>query len=331
MVYNCRMTKNQRVAVLRGGPSAEYEVSMQTGANVLSALQDLGISTVDIIINRQGDWLINGFTKSPEAALLSSDVVFLALHGSYGEDGTVQRILERVGIPYTGSRPYSSALAMNKVLTKETLANSGLKMPGHMRVSRENSELARSVETISSLFGPEYIIKPVNSGSSLGVGYAKGAPDLLKVLKYALEDHEEMLVEEYIKGREATVGVVDNFRGERIYCLPAVEIVVPGDLSVFDHESKYNGKTEEVCPGRFSYAEKQELEKAALQVHHMLDLSHYSRSDFIVNPKGVYFLEVNTLPGMTKESLMPKAIEAVGHGYGDFLLHLLDQALERKV
>jgi len=318
--------KNLRVAVLRGGPSQEYEVSMRPGASVLSALNRLGIASVDIIINKQGEWVVHGFAKEPAAALSTADVAFNALHGAYGEDGTVQRILDRIGIRYTGSRAYPSALAMNKILTKDILRGAGIKTAPHMRVTRLATDVRRVALSIESLFGPTYFVKPVNGGSSISTYKAHGIHELIRALTEALKDRDEVLVEKCIEGREATVGVVERLRDERHYVLPAIEIVPPPAHGFFDYEVKYNGETDEICPGRFSRAEKDALAEAALKAHHHLGLSHYSPSYFIVNKNGIYFLEINTLPGLTSESLLPKALTAIGHPYDDFILHLVTNA-----
>ena len=319
--------RKQRVALLRGGPSEEHEVSMKTGAAVLAALDRLGVPYVDIVINRQGEWLVGGVARSPIDALLAVDVAFIALHGKFGEDGSVQRLLENLGVPYIGSRPYPSAVAMNKILTKETLMPFGIKMPAHLRVTRSGTDLRRVVATIESLFGPTYIVKPINGGSSIDAYQAKGAHELYEILTRTLDAREEVMVEEFIKGREATVGLVEGLRGSEFYRLPAVEIVPPPTHDFFSAEIKYNGATDEICPGRFSRQEKEELESLAEKVHRGLGLSHYSRSDFIVNEKGVYFLETNTLPGLTTESLFPKALNAVGHGFDEFIYHLIGLAI----
>ena len=318
--------KNKRVAVLRGGPSEEYDVSMKTGEQVIASLGRQGVEVVDITVNKKGDWLVHGFHRDPREALVFADVVFVALHGAYGEDGTVQRELDRIGIPYTGSRSYPSALAMNKILTKDVLRAAGVKTAPHLRVTRAGTDLRRVASTIDSLFGPTYIVKPVNGGSSIGTYKAHGAHELLRALTEALQSREEVLVEQYIKGREATVGVVEGMRGEDFYSLPPIEIVPPASRGFFDYDVKYNGETEEICPGRFSREEKATLENAARLAHQSLGLSHYSRSDFIVSDKGIYFLETNTLPGLTKESLLPKALQAVGHNYDDFIAHLIRSA-----
>lgn len=318
--------KNLRVAVLRGGPSEEYDVSMKTGREVLSSLARQGLPHRDIVINRQGEWLSDGFVRGPADALFATDVVFIALHGHYGEDGTVQRLLDQLGVRYTGSRAYPSAVAMNKILTKELLVNSGLKLPAHLRVTNAGTDLRRVVSNIESLFGPEYIVKPVGGGSSIDTHRVRGTHELLEVLRDILLRRDEAMVEEFISGREATVGIVEGLRGSEFYRLPTIEIIPPASHNFFAYDVKYNGTTDEICPGRFTRSEKEALEEAAEKAHRILGLSHYSRSDFIVSDKGVYFLETNTLPGLTTESLLPKALAAVGHSYDDFVLHLIDQA-----
>lgn len=320
------MTKT-RVAVLRGGPSEEYDVSLKTGHGVLEALQHKGFDTIDVVINKQGEWMVHGFVRPPQDALAAVDVVFIALHGAYGEDGTVQRLLDRLGLPYTGSRAYQSAVALNKLLTKEQLRYAGISMAPHLKVRRDGTDIARAAVTIESLFGPEYVVKPINSGSSLGTIMATGVGELTRALKDALRDRKEVMVEERIRGREATVGIIERFRDQDFYRLPPIEIIPPSRSDFFSADVKYTGETEELCPGRFSRKEKEALEDAAHKVHQLLGLQQYSRSDFIVSPKGVYFLEVNTLPGLTAESLVPKALRAIGCSYEDFIFHLVLDAL----
>lgn len=318
--------KHLRVAVLRGGPSDEYEVSMMTGAEVITALRRQKMDVVDVVISKKGKWMVHGFERAPKDALVFVDAVFNALHGAYGEDGTIQRELDRFGIPYTGSRAYPSALAINKILAKDVLRSLGIKSPPHLRVSRLGTDVRRVATTLESLFGPTYIIKPVNGGSSIGVRKANGMHELVRMLTESLKERDEVLVEKYIPGREATVGVVEGLRGQDLYSLPTIEIIPPPSRDLFDYEVKYNGETDEICPGRFSRKEKQDLEEAALRAHTALGLSHYSRSDFIVNDKGIYFLETNTLPALARNTLMPKALEAVGHDYDDFVRHLVGLA-----
>jgi D-alanine-D-alanine ligase len=150
-------------------------------------------------------------------------------------------------------------------------------------------------------------------------------------LANAFKYSDTVLVEEYVTGREATVGVVDGWRGKDHYSLPAIEIRRPGGKGVWDYQDKYSGATEEICPGAFSPAEKAALEAMAVAAHRALGMRDYSRSDFIISPRGqIYILETNSLPGLTSESLLPKAIKAVGSDYGQFLDHLVSLALARK-
>lgn len=318
-----------RVAVLRGGPSDEYDISLQTGAGMLDALRDHPrYQALDVVITKQDDWIVNGMTRTAQEVLCGVDVALLALHGTNGEDGTIQRLLDRFGVKYTGSDAFASAMAMNKAITKDRLRDTEVLMPQHVLVTAENMQaLQGTISYISELFGPQYVVKPIANGSSLGVQKVDSVIDLYSVLTKALEQYDQVLVEEYINGKEATCGVINRFRGADIYSLPPIEIVPPSGSRFFDYAVKYDGSTEEICPGRFSREEKVEMERVARHVHEVLGLRQYSRSDFMVTPAGIYFLEVNTLPGMTPASLMPKGLEAVGSSYAEFVDHLIQDAL----
>ena len=321
------------VAVLRGGVGDEHDVSLKTGFNVLRRLDALGKSgktyrPLDVYIDRTGVWYVRGLPMLPARALQTVDIVFNALHGTYGEDGSVQRELERLGIPYTGSNAFASGVAMNKAVTKAMLADQGIRMPRHVTVM-VTPDLDKKLVEIFRTFPMPSVIKPINSGSSVGVSLARSFTDLTEGVRNAFTHSKEVMIEEYIKGREATVGVIDGMRGKRQYHLPPVEIIVAGN-GIFDYAAKYSGDTDERCPGNFSRQESEELQYMATRVHDTLGLRHYSRSDFIVSPRGVYFLEVNTLPGLTDTSLLPKSLEAVGISMDEFLDHVLQMALEKK-
>jgi D-alanine-D-alanine ligase len=317
-----------RVAVIRGGLSNEYKVSLMTGAAVLESLDTEHYEPLDVIISRNGEWLHNGRVFQPEHILQSVDVVFNALHGEYGEDGTIQRVFDRHSVPYTGSKAFASSIAMNKVLTKDFLKHTDIKTAPHVHVTRDSLPHIGSVaERIVDTLGTQYVIKPVSSGSSVGTMMVKNPLLLPQALTDALGTYEEVMVEAKIAGREATCGVVERYRDQDLYALPPVEIVPPAHTDFFDHSVKYNGTTEEICPARFDRNTKDEIERVSKLVHTELGLSQYSRSDFMVADDGVYFLEVNTLPGLTSESLLPKAIEAVGGTYSNFIIHLIDDTL----
>jgi D-alanine-D-alanine ligase len=315
----------KRIAVLRGGPSSEYEVSLLSGAAVLKSLRELNYPHKDIIISKKGDWLESGIVRTPDSALEAVDVVFIALHGEYGEDGQVQRILHRKKIPFTGSGAMSSAIAFNKELSKQTLKDFDMKMVPHRRVDKLSlHNLQFELDYIAQTMDSELFVKPLTSGSSIGARYAPDKTVLETALRELLTQYDSVMVEEFIRGREATVGVLQNFRGQSLYVLPPIEIVPPGGQPFFSQEVKYNGATEEICPGRFSYDEKVKLAEAATLAHTALHLDHYSRSDFIVKNGEVYFLEVNTLPGLTDESLLPKAAAAIGLQFTDLVKHLVE-------
>ena len=320
------------VAVLRGGPSREYDVSLATGAAVIEHLPEERYHVKDVLISRDGTWHTRGIPTTPERALRDVDVAFVGLHGAYGEDGQVQRVLEAHHIPYTGSGVLASAMAMNKAQTREHVgACEGVTMPPYTVLSAQDvgEDYTGAAQHVFAQFGPAYIVKPLRGGSSLGVVIAETVVSLADTLALAFEDTDAVIVERYIQGREATCGVLEHFRGEQVYGLPPIEIIPPEKSAFWDYDAKYDGSTTEICPGNFSEDEKRRMQDAARAVHRALGLRHYSRSDFIVAPSGIYFLEVNTLPGLTPHSLLPKAVDAVGVRFGDFLEHLIALARQR--
>ncbi len=316
------------VGVLRGGPSREHEVSLKTGAAMLANLSEERYSTRDIYIDRQGVWHDRGRPTPAERILRQLDIALIGLHGEYGEDGEVQKLLERFGVPYAGADSFASYLAMHKVMAKSRAEEAGLLTPKYRYVERAEDGARGASDAVRSFHQP-VIVKPVGWGSSLGVSVVGGyAPVLAAIEKLFAEGADGVLVEEYVRGKEAAVGVIEDFRGETLYVLPSVEIVPP-DGDFLSYEAKYSGRTREICPGHFSRVVSEDLQHAAKAMHRALGLRHYSRSDFIVTPKGIYYLETNTLPGLTSESLLPKSLAAVGVHLRDFLAHLVSLALSR--
>lgn len=320
------------VAVLRGGPSSEYEVSLKSGAAVLEALDREKYDPLDIFISKTGEWHRRGVAISPDRAVRGVDVAWNALHGEYGESGVVQKLLDMHQIPYTGAGAFQSALAFNKYRTKEALKNSGILMPRHALLERDRDMSERRLLELFRSFPQPCIVKPAVGGSSIGMTLARDFYTLAMGLDRAFEVSPKVIIEEFIKGKDATVGVVDELRGKRVYPLLPVEIVPPPTSPFFDYAAKYGGQAKEICPGRFSESEKKNLMETARKVHEHLELAHYSRSDFVVSKRGIYFLEVNPAAaiGLTKESLMPKALRAVGLSLQHFIDHVLDLARRRK-
>jgi len=324
------MDRKIRVAVLRGGPSSGYDVSLKTGRHVLSLLRDNPeiYEPRDVFISRLGEWYTHGVVRKPEDALLGTDVVWNALHGAYGEDGEIQSFLEELGIPFTGSLSEASELAMDKIRAKKVFAKNSFLTPRH-EIVEDNISPEQLLFIFRNFLHP-VIVKPANGGSSIGTCIAHTFQELGEAIKHALKHSRRALVEEFIRGKEATCGVVENARGEKLYALLPIEIRKPTKRSFFDYDAKYSGETEEICPGNFSQKTLREIENLAKKAHEALGLNHYSRSDFIVTPRGkIYILETNSLPGFTEESLMPKALHAIGWHPRSFVDHIIKLSLER--
>lgn len=314
-----------RVGVLRGGPSDEYEVSLQTGARVLEYLPE-HYAPQDIFISRDGAWHVGGVIRQPEKILPHLDVVFNALHGAYGEDGKVQAYLEKFGIPFTGSRSFSSSLAMHKGLAKKIFEQHGIKTPFSVVITPKDATARRVVELFQSFPQPA-IIKPVSGGSSVGITIAKDFRSFEQGIEEAFRRSGGAILEEYVRGQEASCAVVGNSAGG-LYSLFPVEVSSPSGKDYFDYESKYELPVTHICPGSFDSETKTAIQNMALDAHNALGLRHYSQADFMITPnRGIYLLEVNSLPGLTERSLLPKSLSAVGIPLADFLDHTLSLAL----
>ena len=328
------MHHRTRIGVIRGGPSNEYEVSLQTGASVLSVLRDKMSDKYlvkDIFIDREGYWHVDGILVDPVDILSKVDVIFNALHGPYGEDGRIQTFFETHGKPFTGSGSLGSSIGMNKVLSKKVFKDHGIKTPHHTIVTKNEIEnnLDAVVKKLFHSFLLPAVVKPASSGSSVGVSIVNYYKELPEALKKSAIHSDVVLIEEMIKGIEATCAVLDNFRDQELYALPPVEIRTAN--SFFDYEAKYEGQSQEIVPATFSHVIKEEISELARKIHRALGLRHYSRSDFIIHPRrGIYALEVNTLPGLTKESLLPKSLRAVGSDIHEFVDRVIQLAMNRE-
>jgi D-alanine-D-alanine ligase len=299
------MAKPLKITVMLGGPSAEREVSLRSGAAVAQALRSLG-HEVDELDPQSEDWHLSPGTK----------VVFLALHGTYGEDGTVQRRLEEVGVPYTGCDAEASRVAFDKVLTKERCAAGGIPTAPYVLLQSPGASWPRG-------WDPPVVLKPVCQGSSVGLQFVERISDFGAALAEALRYDSRVLMEEKIPGREATVGIL----GDEV--LPLVE--VRPRAGVYDYRTKYTaGSTEYLCPAPFDPETTARVREAGLAAFRAIGGRDYARVDVMVRPEGEpVVLEVNTLPGMTETSLLPKAAAAVGIGYAELCQRMVDLALRR--
>lgn len=303
------------IALLSGGISPERDVSVQSGRQVLSALDP---DKYDV---RCYD------PKSDLPKLIGDaaqiDAALIILHGANGEDGTIQGLLELLDIPYQGTGVLGSAMAMNKIVSKQLYEKWGLPVPAHAMVRRSESFSAGDlVESI----GLPLVVKPVNGGSSIGMSIVHIARDLEKAIADAFAQDHTVLLEAYIKGVEITAAVLGN---ETLEALPLVEIVPDQAYEFFDYQAKYQaGATQEICPARISPALTQQAQTLALQAHQALHCMGYSRTDMIVRGEDLFILETNTIPGMTPTSLFPQAAQAAGISFDQLLDRLIELGIQ---
>jgi D-alanine-D-alanine ligase len=318
---------NIRVGVLRGGPSDEYDISLKSGGTILKHMPE-AYEPHDIYISRDGTWHRDGLPRDPTRALQGIDVAVNALRGRYGEDGKVQKILDELSIPYTGSGPTASYMAMNKALAKNAFIQNGIKTPYYIVVKKDD-DLEDKYNHIFHHFYLPIVIKPATSGSSIGMTLVKDFRYVTDAIQNALSHSDSVIVEEYIRGREATAGVIEDFRDQKLYTLLPVEIVHPKGHDFYTTEVKRDGMANEISPGNFSFEEKKEIQRLAKLAHEALGLRHYSRTDMIVTPRrGVYVLEINSQPELTPTSTMHKSFEAIGLTLKNFLDHIIKLGLK---
>ena len=315
------------VGILRGGTSNEYNLSLKTGAAMMAALPEAQYEVRDILIDRNGMWYSRGLPADPVRALAQVDVVLNALHGGVGEDGTVQRILERLALPYAGARPLPASFSLNKFQACELARQAGLSVPqGTMFMASYPLTSTEMAKAVFSRFGPPYVVKPVREGASYGVRYIPTIVGLGDAIADALELYGSALVEEYIKGHDVSMGVIEDFRGEDLYALPPVHVIAPQGHMCITSELHERGSAKHLVPSSFSDSEKSALAGAARAAHRALGLSHFSRSDFRLTPRGPVFLEVNAIPGLYPGAPFPRALDFVGASQREFLEHAINLA-----
>ena len=349
-----------KIVVLCGGMSTERKISLSSGSRVCNALRSRGHQAVladlflglenesypegepealfetlppvpEIVfdgiapdleeVRRSRKWKSHSlFGKDVLKLCRAADIVFIALHGMNGEDGRVQATFDMLGIPYTGSGHLGAAIAMNKTITKELVRTRGIRTP-EWKSMRGNAE---DISAMCEMIDVPCVIKTPRGGSSVGVYIVRSREDLAPSLEDCVRYDEDILVEQLVEGREFTCAVL----GDR--ALPSVEIVPL--VNFYDYENKYRaGATKEICPGRCTPKVEAEMGRMALSVHKTLGLGTYSRSDFIVDENDTpWFLEVNTLPGMTPTSLVPQEAAAVGISYEDLCEMIVEDGLRMR-
>jgi D-alanine-D-alanine ligase len=349
-----------KLAIIFGGKPQEHEISLKSSQEVIKALDKERYDITLIAINKEGRWLVgekgqeylqfnlpnaemeggvairqaqtlassdgeNGWSKLNDGEKATFDVVLPIGHGAFLEDGKLQGMLEMLGIPYVFSGTLASALAMNKQKTKLVAKSVGLKIAKEIVLKKGKKYFEKRI--IAKLNFP-IVIKPIESGSSVGMSIAKSEAALSVGIEKAFEYSEEVMLEQFISGREFTVAVFGNKKPK---ALPVIEII-PKKSEFFDYAAKYQiGGSEEICPADIPEKIRKKIQKDAVKIFQALDCKDLARTDFIWSDKDdrLYFLETNTIPGMTSASLAPKAAKAAGLDFPQFLDRLIKEAILR--
>jgi len=316
-----------RVGVLMGGPSAEHDVSLATGLNVMDNLDRKRYQPVSIKITQDKEWLIGGRKTTEAKALESCDVIFNALHGTFGEDGRIQALLEYFDKPYTGSGMISSALAMDKLRSREIFKTAELTVPKTLKIRKgENYQAVLNV-FVNKVAGFPVVVKPCSNGSSFGISIVANQSQMKKAIDSAFKIEKKVLIEEFIKGKEVTCGVLES-ADRRIVALPITEIIPKKGRKFFDFHAKYKrGFSDEITPARLDEETTKRVQEIAEKSHRVLGCRTYSRTDMIIRDGEIYVLEINTLPGLTNNSLLPKAASVAGLTLGKLIDNIISSTL----
>ncbi len=344
------MSNRIKVAIISGGLSNERDVSIKTGQQIYNNLSDEIYEKRLIEMTEDGKFLLrNGSNAIDECdnqddtvqslAIMDSqkgiakndlqefDVVFLALHGKFGEDGKIQSILDILRIPYTGSGVLASSLGMNKMMATKFVSGMGVKIPRRILINKKCAIENVKVDILNQV-GYPCIVKPNESGSSIGINLVDKEEDVEDAIQNAFLEDEQVMIEEYIVGREITCGVLGNANRTDLEALPPVEVIAGNKF--FDYDAKYfSEKTKEICPAKIDKEKIKTVQKIAKEIHLQFGCDGLSRSDFILKDDNFYFLEVNTLPGLTEQSLCPKEAKAAGMTFSQFLDKQVKLAIEK--
>ena len=307
-----------RIGVLMGGPSSEREISLKSGQAVFESLKirDLDAVAVDI---QTDNWQENLRLIQD----INIDIAFIALHGRFGEDGQIQTLLEQLNIPYTGSDSVASGLAMDKVASRAIFVKEGLPAPNYVVLSEGSDRNLYSI--ITADLNPPFVVKPAAEGSSIGLSIVSSRTELEKAVDIAFSFQQSIIVEEYIPGREITVGILDDS------VLPVVEIIPQNRF--YDYEAKYTpGMSDYVVPANLDPGITHRCQSIAQSAHRLLGCFGFSRVDLRLRHDNIPFvLEVNSIPGLTKTSLLPKAAKAAGIDFTQLCVRILDSAYKRSL
>ncbi len=307
--------KKLTIALLSGGVSSEREVSISGGKEVYSALDKEKYN----VVHYDPAFDLKKFVSNAGAI----DFAFIIMHGKGGEDGSIQGLLDLLNIPYQGSGILGSAIAMNKLISKRLYEYADIPVPPYILAERDKKKDKK--EYIEAIELP-VIVKPVTSGSSIGMSVVKNENDFEPAMEKAFQEDEKILIEKYMEGTELTCGVIGN---KKLEALPVIQIVPDDNHEFFDYEAKYMaGITKEICPAPIDDEIAKRAQELAKMAHEILNCKGCSRTDIILKNKELFVLETNTIPGMTPTSLLPLAAKISGIDFGDFLDRLIKLGLD---
>ncbi len=312
--------RKPRVTILTGGPFREHEVSVLSGQSIREALEQANYEVTPILIDRDEQWSLD-----LDSLKEKSDVIFVALHGKHGEDGTVQDFVRQADLPYTGSDVLANALAINKALIGNLLKSQGFNTPRFTVLNQEEAELQ------GFDFDLPAIIKPLDRALSLGISLVRREEEIEEGLQKAFGFSRQVIVQEYIPGRELTASVIDNGEDE-IIPLPPTEII-PKMSSFFDYYTKHTMSAyEEIVPARLSDEVRDSVQEAAIALHKAIGASGMSKTDTILTDQGkLYVLEINTVPPMTPHSSLPRAALAHGLSLTELCERIIETAIQPSI
>ncbi len=300
-----------KVGVVRGGPSPHYDTSLKTGAHILKHMPEPFVP-VDVFVNRAGEWHVAGYGVHPRDLSKHIDVAWNALHGEYGEDGSVQHVLDALGIPYTGSHRLPAALSWNKPQMKDVFRRHEIRTPEWVTFNTHTDDERRLLEIFRTFPQPS-VVKPVRGAFSRGVSVARSFAELAEAVARAGDITPDVIIEVYVPGKHVVGSVVEGLRGEDRYVASPAESILEGSSDRFE------------APARLLPKELDAVIRMTREAHDALGLRHYSQSDFIVSPRGVYIIETDTQPDMDTGSPFSKALAAVGVDATHFIEHVLRQ------
>jgi D-alanine-D-alanine ligase len=337
--------KKQNITILAGGPSAEHEVSLATGKVIFNTLDRNKYIPRLVTITKNKKWIFLPINTKKGSLILETgqaldrlkseniDVIFIALHGTFGEDGTIQAFLELVDIPYTGSGILASALAMDKIKSSELFSLGGLNIPKYINFTHKqwskNKRLI--IKELKKKISYPVVVKPSNSGSSVGITIVKNIKGIDKAVQSSFSYTNNIMIQKYISGIEVTCAVLDEDKDIEPIALPPTQII-PKTSKFFDYQAKYTpGASKEITPPNLPTNIINTIQSIAIKTHKTIGCAGMSRTDMIVSKNKIYVLEINTIPGMTETSLYPQAAKAIGITFPKLLDKIIQTAIIQKL